>query len=33
MIIEKVKDVKCVVVVGGGYIGIELVEVFVELGK
>lgn len=33
MIIEKVKDVKCVVVVGGGYIGIELVEVFVEFGK
>ena len=33
MIIEKAKDAKRVVVVGGGYIGIELVEAFVESGK
>lgn len=33
MIIEKAKDAKKVVVVGGGYIGIELVEAFVESGK
>lgn len=33
VIIEKAKDAKKVVVVGGGYIGIELVEAFVESGK
>ena len=33
VIIEKAKDAKRVVVVGGGYIGIELVEAFVESGK
>lgn len=32
-IIEKAKDAKKVVVVGGGYIGIELVEAFAESGK
>lgn len=32
-IIEKAADAKKVVVVGGGYIGIELVEAFVEAGK
>ena len=30
---RKAKDAKRVVVVGGGYIGIELVEAFVESGK
>ncbi|MBP2100282.1 NADH oxidase [Enterococcus rivorum] len=33
VIIEKAKTAKKVVVVGGGYIGIELVEAFVESGK
>ncbi|MHC5217647.1 NADH oxidase [Enterococcus sp. LJL128] len=33
VIIEKAKDAQKVVVVGGGYIGIELVEAFVESGK
>lgn len=33
VIIEKAKDAKKIVVVGGGYIGIELVEAFVESGK
>ncbi|MTD38908.1 SidA/IucD/PvdA family monooxygenase [Erwinia sp. CPCC 100877] len=33
VIIERAKDAKKVVVVGGGYIGIELVEAFVESGK
>lgn len=33
MIIDRAKDAKKVVVVGGGYIGIELVEAFVESGK
>lgn len=33
VIIEKAKDAEKVVVVGGGYIGIELVEAFVESGK
>ncbi|MGX6969695.1 FAD-dependent oxidoreductase [Vagococcus bubulae] len=32
-IIESAKDAKKIVVVGGGYIGIELVEAFVESGK
>lgn len=32
-IIEKAKKAKKIVVVGGGYIGIELVEAFVESGK
>lgn len=33
VIIEKAKNAEKVVVVGGGYIGIELVEAFVESGK
>ena len=33
VIIEQAKDAKKVVVVGGGYIGIELVEAFAESGK
>ncbi|MDF2487086.1 MAG: dehydrogenase [Herbinix sp.] len=33
VIIDKVKDAKRVVIVGGGYIGIELVEAFRESGK
>ena len=33
VIISKVKDAKQVVIVGGGYIGIELVEAFRESGK
>jgi NADPH-dependent 2,4-dienoyl-CoA reductase/sulfur reductase-like enzyme len=33
VIIERAKEAKRVVVVGGGYIGIELVEAFVESGK
>jgi NADPH-dependent 2,4-dienoyl-CoA reductase/sulfur reductase-like enzyme len=33
VIIDRAKDAKKVVVVGGGYIGIELVEAFVESGK
>jgi NADPH-dependent 2,4-dienoyl-CoA reductase/sulfur reductase-like enzyme len=33
VIIERAKEAKKVVVVGGGYIGIELVEAFVESGK
>ena len=33
VIIDKAKDAKRVVVVAGGYIGIELVEAFVESGK
>ncbi len=33
VIISKVKDAKHVVIVGGGYIGIELVEAFRESGK
>ena len=33
VIIDKVKDAKKVVIVGGGYIGIELVEAFHESGK
>lgn len=32
-IIDSAKDAKRIVVVGGGYIGIELVEAFVESGK
>ena len=32
-IIKQAKDAKKIVVVGGGYIGIELVEAFVESGK
>ncbi|UUV98975.1 FAD-dependent oxidoreductase [Vagococcus luciliae] len=32
-IIDSAKDAKKIVVVGGGYIGIELVEAFVESGK
>ena len=32
-IIEQAKDAKKIVVVGGGYIGIELVEAFAETGK
>lgn len=33
VIIKKVKDAREVVIVGGGYIGIELVEAFHESGK
>ncbi|MBL1230801.1 NADH oxidase [Enterococcus sp. BWB1-3] len=33
VIIEQAKNAKKIVVVGGGYIGIELVEAFVESGK
>lgn len=33
LIIDRAQDAKKVVVVGGGYIGIELVEAFVESGK
>lgn len=33
VIIDQAKDAKKVVIVGGGYIGIELVEAFVESGK
>lgn len=33
VIIDRAKEAKKVVVVGGGYIGIELVEAFVESGK
>ncbi len=33
VIIDKVKDARKVVIVGGGYIGIELVEAFRESGK
>jgi NADPH-dependent 2,4-dienoyl-CoA reductase/sulfur reductase-like enzyme len=33
VIIDKAKDAKRIVIVGGGYIGIELVEAFVESGK
>lgn len=32
-IIAQAKEAKRVVIVGGGYIGIELVEAFVESGK
>jgi len=33
VIIDKAKEAKKIVIVGGGYIGIELVEAFVESGK